>query len=78
MNMRNPDGSRAVGTAMDRNGVVFPVVSGGQAYVGEAVVLGKTYLLINLPVFGQSGQVLGVLGSGVETTELAASANRMI
>lgn len=77
-NMRNPDGSRAVGTAMDRNGVVFPIVSAGQAYVGEALVLGKTYLLINLPVFGQSGQVLGVLGSGVETTELAASATRMM
>lgn len=77
-NMRNPDGSRAVGTAMDRNGVVFPVVSAGQTYVGEALVLGKTYLLINLPVFGQSGQILGVLGSGVETTELAASATRMM
>jgi methyl-accepting chemotaxis protein len=77
-NMRNPDGSRAVGTAMDRNGGVFPVVSAGQAYVGEALVLGKTYLLINLPVFDQSGKILGVLGSGVETTELAAAATRMM
>ncbi|MCB5173573.1 methyl-accepting chemotaxis protein [Microvirga lenta] len=77
-NMRNPDGSRAVGTAMDRKGVVFPVVSSGQTYVGQAAVLGKNYLLINLPVFGQSGQILGVLGSGVETTELAASANRLM
>src|SRR3712207_5350542 len=77
-NMRNPDGTRAVGTAMDRKGVVFPIVSAGGTYVGQAKILGKDYLLVNLPVFGQSGQVLGVLGSGFQTTELEASADRLM
>ncbi|WP_262271363.1 methyl-accepting chemotaxis protein [Microvirga yunnanensis] len=77
-NMRNPDGSRAVGTAMDRNGVVFPIVSAGGTYVGKASILGADYLLVNLPVFGQSGQVLGVLGSGFQVTALEASANRLM
>ncbi|MBM1175353.1 methyl-accepting chemotaxis protein [Microvirga arabica] len=77
-NMRNPDGTRAVGTAMDRKGVVFPIVSGGGTYVGQAKILGGDYLLINLPVFGQSGQVLGVLGSGFQVTALEASANRLM
>ncbi|MCB8819187.1 methyl-accepting chemotaxis protein [Microvirga rosea] len=77
-NLRNPNGTRAVGTAMDRNGAVFPAVSVGKAYVGEAKVLGKDYLLNNFPVFGQSGQILGVLGTGVETTDLAAAADRLM
>ncbi|MGF9760006.1 methyl-accepting chemotaxis protein [Microvirga sp. 0TCS3.31] len=77
-NMRNPDGTRAVGTAMDRKGVVFPIVSGGGTYVGQAKILGGDYLLVNLPVFGQSGQVLGVLGSGFQVTALEASANRLM
>ncbi|QFU14987.1 methyl-accepting chemotaxis protein [Microvirga thermotolerans] len=77
-NLRNPNGARAVGTAMDRSGAVFPVVSAGRVYVGEARVLGKDYLLINLPVFGRSGQILGVLGTGVETTDLAAAADRLM
>ncbi|WP_230531685.1 methyl-accepting chemotaxis protein [Microvirga roseola] len=77
-NLRNPDGTRAVGTAMDRNGIVFPIVSAGNTYVGQAKVLGQDYLLINLPVFGQSGQVLGVLGTGVQTTELEAAADRLM
>ena len=77
-NMRNPDGSRAVGTAMDRNGVIFPIVSAGGTYVGKATILGSDYLLVNLPVFGQSGQVLGVLGSGFQVTALQASANRLL
>ncbi|HEV2565752.1 MAG TPA: methyl-accepting chemotaxis protein [Microvirga sp.] len=77
-NMRNPDGSRAVGTAMDRNGVIFPVVSAGGTYVGKAKILGHDYLLVNLPVFGQSGQVLGVLGSGFQVTALEASANQLM
>jgi methyl-accepting chemotaxis protein len=77
-NMRNPDGSRAVGTAMDRNGVVFPIVSAGGTYVGQAKILGSDYLLVNLPVFGQSGQVLGVLGSGFQVTALEASAANLM
>ncbi|MBD2748190.1 Cache 3/Cache 2 fusion domain-containing protein [Microvirga sp. BT688] len=77
-NMRNPDGTRAVGTAMDRKGVVFPIVSAGSTYVGQAKILGGDYLLVNLPVFGQSGQVLGVLGSGFQVTALEASANRLM
>jgi methyl-accepting chemotaxis protein len=77
-NMRNPDGSRAVGTAMDRNGVIFPIVSAGGTYVGKATILGNDYLLVNLPVFGQSGQVLGVLGSGFQVTALEASASRLL
>lgn len=77
-NIRKPDGSRAIGTAMDRSGGVFPVVSAGKTYVGPASVLGKDYLLINVPVLGKSGQVLGVLGSGVETTELAAHADQLM
>jgi len=77
-NMRNPDGTRAVGTAMDRKGVVFPIVSAGGTYVGQAKILGGDYLLVNLPVFGQSGQVLGVLGSGFQVTALEASANRLM
>ncbi|MBQ0823568.1 methyl-accepting chemotaxis protein [Microvirga terrae] len=77
-NMRNPDGSRAVGTAMDRNGVIFPIVSAGGTYVGKAKILGADYLLVNLPVFGQSGQVLGVLGSGFQVTALEASAHELM
>ncbi|MEE1655771.1 methyl-accepting chemotaxis protein [Microvirga sp. CF3062] len=77
-NMRNPDGTRAVGTAMDRKGVVFPIVSAGGTYVGQAKILGHDYLLVNLPVFGQSGQVLGVLGSGFQVTALEASASRLM
>ena len=78
-NMRNPDGSRAVGTAMDRNGVVFPHrVRAAAPMWARPKFSEDDYLLVNLPVFGRSGQVLGVLGSGFQVTALEASASRLM
>ncbi|MEO1089955.1 MAG: methyl-accepting chemotaxis protein [Pseudomonadota bacterium] len=72
-NITKDDGSRAVGTVLGREGRVFPVVSGGDTYRGEARILGVDYYTIYQPVFGTGGDVVGILYAGVEKASLAAT-----
>ncbi len=65
-NIIKADGTRAVGTILDRNGRVFPIVSKGQIYTGEATILGKEYYTQYNPIKNSAGQVIGLLYVGVE------------
>ncbi|MCR9220546.1 MAG: methyl-accepting chemotaxis protein [Alphaproteobacteria bacterium] len=69
-NIIKPDGARAVGTQLGVNGAVHPVVSRGETFLGEAVILGEAYYTIYEPIFDPSGQVIGILYAGVLKSEL--------
>lgn len=77
------DGSRAIGTQLDRQHPAYPKLMAGQTYVGRAVLFDRNYMTRYVPVRDDSGRVIAVLFVGFDYTEaqnaqfanLAASAS---
>jgi len=69
-NIKKPDGLRAVGTPLGKNGRVYPVIMAGETYNGEATILGKDYYTIYQPIKNSSGTVTGILYVGVGKEQL--------
>ncbi len=65
-NIVKGDGSRAVGTFLGQGGKVYPVLTEGETFRGEAVILGVPYYTIYAPIFSPTGDVLGILYAGVQ------------
>lgn len=60
------DGSRAVGTKLDRNSPAFPKILAGEDYVGPTQLFGIQYLTKYTPIKNSSGKVIGILFVGVD------------
>ena len=71
-NIIKDDGNRAVGTPLGQNGAVYPVVTRGETYRGEATILGKDYFTVYQPIETSAGDVIGILYVGVEKAEITA------
>ncbi|MEQ9609484.1 MAG: Cache 3/Cache 2 fusion domain-containing protein [Kiloniellaceae bacterium] len=71
-NIKKDDGSRAIGTPLGQNGAVYPIVTKGQTFRGEAVILGKDYYTIYAPIFDNGGKVIGILYAGVLKSNINA------
>jgi methyl-accepting chemotaxis protein len=76
-NIVKPDGNRAVGTQLGQSGAVYPVVTRGETFRGEAVILGTPYFTIYQPIFSPSGDVTGILYAGVQKSVITALAGEM-
>ncbi|PZU86110.1 MAG: methyl-accepting chemotaxis protein [Shinella sp.] len=76
-NIIKPDGKRAVGTALGQKGAVYPVVTKGGTYRGEAVILDVPYYTIYQPIFAPTGEVIGILYAGVRAAEIDSMAHQM-
>ena len=59
-NVKKADGSRAIGTVLDSNGPVIAVIRKGEAYYGDATILGKPYVTGYDPIRDASGSVIGI------------------
>jgi hypothetical protein len=59
-NVKKDDGSRAIGTVLDPNGPVIAVIRKGEAYYGDATILGKPYVTGYDPIRDASGSVIGI------------------
>jgi hypothetical protein len=59
-NVKKDAGSRAIGTILDPNGPVFPMIQKGEPYYGDATILGKPYVTGYEPIKDASGQVIGI------------------
>ena len=59
-NVKKDDGSRAVGTVLDPHGPVYPMIQKGEAYYGDANILGKPYVTGYDPIRDASGKVIGI------------------
>lgn len=65
-NVRNADGSRAVGTRLDPDGAAYDsVLRHGRAFRGRTMILGKPYVASYDPIQDAQGKVIGVLYVGV-------------
>jgi hypothetical protein len=63
-NIRKSDGSRALGTVLDPKGPAVEKIHKGQAYYGEATILGKLYFTGYEPIKDPSGDVIGIYYTG--------------
>jgi hypothetical protein len=58
--VKKADGSRATGTILDPKGPVIKMINKGEAYYGEANILGKQYVTGYEPIKDASGNVIGI------------------
>ena len=77
-NIIKPDGKRAVGTPLGQNGAVYPVVTGGKTFHGQATILGKDYFTVYQPIFTSSNEVIGILYAGVEKAAIMANVSELM
>ena len=59
-NVKKDDGSRAIGTILDPNGPAIAMIKKGEAYYGDATILGKPYATGYDPIKDASGNVIGI------------------
>ncbi|QTC92465.1 methyl-accepting chemotaxis protein [Brevundimonas goettingensis] len=72
-NVKKPDGSRAIGTALAKGPVYDAVLTRGQSYRGRADILGKPFFVAYDPIKNVRGDVIGVLYVGIPEAEFMKS-----
>ena len=68
-NLKKQDGSRAIGTQLDRAHPAYARLLAGQMYVGRAVLFERNYMTRYVPVSDTSGRVIAVLFVGFDYTD---------
>ncbi|MCG8295892.1 methyl-accepting chemotaxis protein [Pseudomonas entomophila] len=63
------DGSRAIGTQLDRQHPAYSKLMAGQTYVGRAVLFERNYMTRYVPVRDSAGRVIAVLFVGFDYTD---------
>ncbi|MBD9465866.1 methyl-accepting chemotaxis protein [Pseudomonas sp. Pdm06] len=63
------DGTRAIGTVLDRAGPAYGPVISGQSYIGRALLFGRFYMSQYTPVRDNSGKIIAVLYVGFDYTD---------
>ncbi|WP_205987526.1 methyl-accepting chemotaxis protein [Paraburkholderia sp. Ac-20340] len=64
--LKKQDGSRAIGTLLDRKGPAYAPILDGRSYSGLAQLFGKQYITEYKPITDASGKVIGALFVGVD------------
>jgi hypothetical protein len=59
-NVQKDDGSRAIGTVLDPKGKAMASIRGGNAYYGDADILGKPYVTGYEPIRDSSKNIIGI------------------
>lgn len=71
------NGERVVGTKLADN-LIDIVLKQGQAYVGEADILGSTYLCSYVPTKGEDGKINGLIFAGISIADAEQETARII
>ncbi|MFC0695656.1 methyl-accepting chemotaxis protein [Paraburkholderia humisilvae] len=64
--LKKQDGSRAIGTLLDRKGPAYAPIAAGKTYTGLAGLFGKRYITQYKPILDANGRVIGALFVGVD------------
>ena len=70
--LKKQDGSRAIGTRLDRKHPGYTGLLQGQTYIGRAQLFGRSYMTQYSPVRDAQGQVIAVLYVGFDYTDAQA------
>ena len=76
--IRMKGGQSAVGTELDPDGPVLPVLLKGQPYRGPARILGNLYYTRYVPIFDASGSVIGAWYAGYDINSVGNSIRNSI
>ncbi len=70
-NVKRSDGSRAIGTLLDKKGKAYAALHAGKSYTGLVDILGAAYYTHYAPITDASGTVVGIYYAGylVDTLE---------
>jgi methyl-accepting chemotaxis protein-2 (aspartate sensor receptor) len=71
--VKKPDGSRAVGTLLDRKGAAYAAAMKGEDSLSVSIVQGKTFMALYRPIKDDQQQVIGVIAVGYDLTERLAT-----
>lgn len=63
--LRKPDGSRAVGTLLDRSSPAYAALTEGRIFTGKVRLFGCDYATRYVPICGSGGEILGALYVGI-------------
>jgi hypothetical protein len=63
--IKNFDGSRAVGTSIDRDDEIYKKIIAGEKYFGRSFVVNQWYVVIYSPIFDSMGTPLGAFYLGL-------------
>ncbi len=67
--LKKEDGSRAVGTTLDKKHPAYPLLLKGEIYLGKAKLFGKYYMTKYTPIKDASGNVIGCYFVGLDITD---------
>ncbi|WP_192459129.1 methyl-accepting chemotaxis protein [Musicola keenii] len=67
--LKKEDGTRAVGTKLDRESPAYAPVTGNRVYRGLATLFGKQYITQYQPVSDHTGNVIAILFVGVDISK---------
>ncbi len=70
--IRNASGERVIGTMLGSTSAAYEPIRSGQAYFGQASILGNDYVTGYGPLTSAQGETIGILFVGVELTEVQA------
>ncbi len=71
--LKKEDGSRALGTQLDRGHPAYELVRQGKSYTGLATLFGKRYMTSYFPLTDATGAVVGIAFIGLDFAEQTAS-----
>lgn len=71
------NGQRVVGTKLASN-LCDIVLTQGQSYVGQADILGESYLCSYVPTKNESGEIDGLIFAGISVTDAETATGRII
>ncbi|TKC81319.1 HAMP domain-containing protein [Trinickia terrae] len=76
--LRKQDGSRAIGTLLDRKSPAYASLMAGKVFSGLATLFGKRYITQYKPVTDASGKLVGALFVGVDVSKEIAAVQDVI
>ncbi|WEF34004.1 methyl-accepting chemotaxis protein [Pseudoduganella chitinolytica] len=76
--VKKEDGTRAVGTMLDRTHPGYALLRAGQSYTGLATLFGKQFITRYDPVRDATGKIVGVLYVGVDVSHEVATLKQRI
>ena len=76
--LKREDGTRAVGTVLDRTSPAYAAIRAGKPFVGMATLFGKRFMTDYEPIRDASGKVIGILYIGLDiSADIAALSARI-
>lgn len=67
--VKNKDGARVTGTALDAKHPAYRLLLEGKPYVGKATLFGKDFMTRYLPIKDEADKVIGIAFVGLDLTE---------